>query len=436
MTAALLGIDLGTSQVKALLCAPDGTVLGQGAAGYDISAPRDGWAESDPEQWWRAVRAAVRSARAGAEVSAVALTGQMHGLILCSERTVVLRPAILWLDRRAGAEAASYAKLSAAQLAALGNAPWPGTAGPVLLWLSKHEPDPYHAARWQLQPKDWLRFRLTGEPGTDPTDASGTLLYDLGRDTWAYDVADTLGLRTDLLAPIRGSAEIAGSLRPDAASELGLPPGIPVATGCADTAASLLAAEQSGPDWGLPGQDWGLLTLGTGGQWIVPAAAGGPDLSGRTNLFRSVDGTYRLAGAQNVGVTLDWVRRILNASWDDLYAAASRPDSPRLRFAPRLVEERGELGGGWSGLRLGDGREDLMRAALAGVAGLLRDRFADLRAAGCAPEKVLLGGGGSRHPAWRELLAEVLGVPLYPAATSSLSARGATLLAACATGIR
>jgi xylulokinase len=300
----------------------------------------------------------------------------------------------------------------------------------VLLWLSKHEPDTYRAARWQLQPKDWLRFRLTGEPGTDPTDASGTLLYDLGRDAWAYDVADALGLRTDLLAPIRGSAEIAGSLRPDVASELGLPPGIPVATGCADTAASLLAAD-------LPGDDWALLTLGTGGQWIVPGDAGPPDPSGHTNLFRSIDGSYRLAGAQNVGVTLDWVRRILDAGWDELYGAAARRSSRDPRFAPWLVSERGEdAGGGWSGVTLAHGREELMRAALVGVAGLLRDRLEDLRAVGCAPEKVLLGGGGSRHPAWRELLAETLGVPLYPAAMPWLTARGATLLAARATGIR
>jgi xylulokinase len=300
----------------------------------------------------------------------------------------------------------------------------------VLLWLSKHEPDLYRAARWQLQPKDWLRLRLTGEPGTDPTDASGTLLYDLSRDTWAYDVADALGLRADLLAPIRGSAEIAGRLLPEAASELGLPPGVPVVAGCADTAASLLAAD-------LPGDDWALLTLGTGGQWIVPGGAGHADPSGRTNLFRSVDGSYRLAGAQNVGVTLDWVRRILDAGWDELYDAAARPASHGLRFAPWLVSERGQdAGGGWSGVTLAHGRPDLMRAALAGVAELLRDRLDDLRAVGCAPEKVLLGGGGGRHLAWRELLAGTLGVPLYPAATSSLSARGATLLAALAPGVR
>jgi len=275
---ALLGIDLGTSGVKALLSAPDGTELGRGTAGYDISTPRSGWAETDPELWWRAVRAAVRAATAAhTGVAAIAVTGQMHGLILMSERAVVLAPAMLWLDRRAAAEVVSYRGLPDELLHSLGNAPSPGMAGPLLLWVARHEPQVYRAARWQLQPKDWLRLRLTGEVATDPTDASGTLLYDLARDAWAVDVADALGLRTDLLPPIRPSTELAGYLRPEAAEQLGLAAGLPVAIGAADTAASLLAA-------GLPvpaaercaGGSWALLTLGTGGQWIMPVPAPAP----------------------------------------------------------------------------------------------------------------------------------------------------------------
>jgi xylulokinase len=421
---AVLGIDLGTSQVKVLLAAPDGTVLRECSAGYEISAPREGWAESDPELWWRAVRRAVLGV-APAEVGAVAVTGQMHGVVLISERHTVLRPAILWLDRRAGEEVLRYGTLGADQLLSLANAPLPGTAGPILLWLKRHEPDVYYLARWQLQPKDWLRFRLTGSVCTDPTDASGTMLYDVIGDRWASGVAEALGLRTGLLPPVRGSAEVAGTLLGAVARDLGLPPGIPVVTGCADTAASLLAA-------GLP-SGWTLLTLGTGGQWIVPVTSVDLDPSGNTNLFRGVDGLYRLAGAQNVGVTLDWVRRTLGVSWDELYATAALGlgDDPGagLRFAPWLISERGVSGGGWTGVTLAHNREDLLRAALAGVAGLLRDRLDDLRAMGCTPQKVLLGGGGSGHPAWQGLLAQVLGVQLHPV-TASLTVRGAAMLAA------
>ncbi len=214
---AVLGLDLGTSQVKALLCAPDGTVLGQGTAGYQVSTPRPGWAEAIPEQWWQATCTAVRAAvgPAPAEVAGLAVAGQMHGVILCTERAVALRPAITWLDRRAEAEVEDYQRLPADLRARLGNAPSAGMAGPILLWLSRHEPDVYWQARWMLPPKDWLRLRLTGpEAATDPSDASGTLLFDLARGEWATDVAQALGLRTDLLPAIRPSAEIAGPCCP------------------------------------------------------------------------------------------------------------------------------------------------------------------------------------------------------------------------------
>ena len=368
----------------------------------------------------------------------------MHGVILCTERAVAVRPAITWLDRRAEAEAEYYQRLSKDLRARLGNAPSPGMAGPILAWLSRHEPDTYRKARWALQPKDWLRHRLTGVGGpagtggpagvggpagtggpagfgsppglgavaaTDPTDASGTLLFDLSRGEWATDVAAALGLRTDLLPSIRPPAEIAGSLLPAAAEQLGLRPGLPVATGAADTAASLFAARLP------PGH--ALLTLGTGGQLIAPTPApaipgsdipfpDNPDLAGDrarvTNLFCSVDGgTYRLAAAQNVGVTLDWVRRTLGASWEELYGTAARPwrgDAPV--FLPYLAGERWEhrgSGGAWAGLTLAHQRDDLLRAALEGVAFLLRGKLDDLRgycAAGLAG--LHLAGGGSRHP--------------------------------------
>jgi xylulokinase len=434
---ALLGIDLGTSRLKALLCAADGTVLGQGVAGYQVAAPRDGWAETDPEQWWQAARTAVRSAAgpARAEVAAVAVVGQMHGLVLHSERAGVLRPAVLWLDRRADAEAADYQRLPAGLRARLGNAPSAGMAGPILLWLARNEPAAYRRADWMLQPKDWLRTRLTGVPATDPTDASGTLLYDLERGAWAAEVAGALGLRVGLLPPVLPSARVAGTLLPAAAEHLGLPPGLPVAAGASDTAASLAAAH-------LP-VGWGLLTLGTGGQWIIPGAGTSLAPAAGTNLFLSADGgAFRLAGAQNVGAALDWVRRTLGASWAQLYDTAARPwRTGTPVFLPWLAGERWEHregGGSWAGLTLAHQRDDLLRAALEGVAFLLRGQLDDLRAAGSAPANVLLAGGGARSPAWRQLLADALAVPLHPAADATagwLTARGAALIAARAAGL-
>jgi xylulokinase len=381
----VLGIDLGTSAVKVLLAGPDRT----GTATYPVRTPLPGHAETDTGDWWRATRDAVRQAVAGGPPPhAIAVTGQMHGTVLTRANGEAVRPAIVWLDRRAGGDN-------------------PGLPGPVLRWLRAHEPDAVAAARWALQPKDWLRMRLTGAAATEPTDASGTGLYDVDRDRWLVD--------DGLLPPIQPSCSIAGRLTAAAAGELGLPPGIPVATGAADTAAALLAAD-------LPGPGWALLVLGTGGQWVVPDPAG---------PFAGVGGRYRLAGARNVGAALDWVRGILGASWDELYATAARGPVSEPRFRPYLVPESIPMtsDGGWTGLALGQTRADLMSAALTGVAGLLRDHLDGLRAAGADVGQVLVAGGGSRDPAWRDLLATVLGLPLRPGPVTALSVHGAARIA-------
>jgi len=445
---AALGIDLGTSQLKALVRAPDGTVLGRGRAGYPVAASAGGHAESDPEAWWRAARSAIRDALAsvpGSGIGAVGVTGQMHGAVLTRADGAPARPAVLWLDRRATAEALTYGRLSGELTRPLGNAPVPGMAGPVLRWLAAHESGTVTAARWALQPKDWLRFRLTGQAATDPTDASGTLLFDTAAGTWATDLIRALGLPERLLPEIRDPAA-AAPLLPGAAEHLGLRPGIPVAVGASDTAAALFAARLPGGPDRLP-EDTVLLTLGTGGQWVAPGAAR-PAVP-KLNFFRAVDGTsYHLAPALNVGSALRWVTETLGASYDDLYATAARPardDTPV--FRPYLVPERsdeaaadsadapGPAGATWTGMRLAHTRDDLLRGALEGVANLLRDRLQDLRAAGHDPRRVIIGGGGARHEGWRTLLSGTFGLPLDFAEDADwLSAVGAALLAERAAG--
>jgi xylulokinase len=444
--AAVLGIDLGTSGVKVLVTTPGGDVLGRASAGYPVSVPAPGRAEADPCDWWAATRRAVHAALAEARlvgagpvgaglgwagqrrltVTGLAVVGQMHGVVLVDDRGAALRPAILWLDQRATAEVALYQEMPCDYTAPLGNRPSPGMAGPLLCWLATHEPNTLRCSWWALQPKDWLRLRLTGQAATDPTDASGTLLFDLARDGWAEPLIDKLGLPRDKLPPVRPSDEIAGRLLPGPAAELGLAPGIPVATGAGDTPAALYAA-------GLR-PDEAMLTLGSGGQWVVPVAAPEREPAAATNLYRAVgDGCYRLAPVQNAGVTLDWVRNLLGATWEELYATAARPRRPDApRFDPHLTPERWNPGatGAWAGLALGHEREDLMRSALDGVAGLLRQRLDELRAAGHAPRRAVIGGGGTSHPAWRALLEEALDLPLTPAPASWLTPAGAARLAA------
>src|SRR5215213_7909273 len=440
----LLGLDLGTSSVKALLMAEGGAILGEGSASYSVRAPRQGWAESSPEDWWAAVLEATGAAVGwrGAEVMALGLSGQMHGVVLVDELALPLRPAVIWADARSGAELAAYRGLDEDLGRRLANPPAVGMAGPSLLWLRDQEPDAYTSARWALQPKDWLRMRMTGEAASEPSDASATLLYDLLADDWAYAVAENLGLRTELLAPLVPSACFAGMLEGDAAGELGLREGLPVAAGAADTAAAMLGTGLVRPG---PLQ----LTVGTGGQVVTLREGPEPDPNGHTHLYRAaVPGLwYSMAAIQNAGLALEWVRKVLGVSWKDVYEEAFvvPPGSGGVTFLPYLSGERTPrfdpgARGAWTGLGLDHTRGHLLRAALEGVAFALREGLEALEGLGItAPELRLAGGGASGESGnpWRRLLADVLGRPLrlLPDEISSIaSARGAAFLAGFASG--
>jgi xylulokinase len=441
----LLGLDLGTSSVKALLMDEGGAILGEGSASYAVRASHPRWAESTPEHWWAAVLEAtgVAVGRRGAEVTAVGLSGQMHGVVLVDELGLPLRPAIIWADARSDAELAAYRRLDEDLGRRLANPPAVGMAGPSLLWLRDQEPNAYTSARWALQPKDWLRMRMTGEAATEPSDASATLLYDLLADDWSYAVAEDLGLRTELLAPLVPSACVAGTLGGEAAGELGLRKGLPVAAGAADTAAAMLGT-------GLLRPGHVQLTVGTGGQVVTPKTVPEPDPHGHTHLYRAaVPGLwYSMAAIQNAGLALEWVRKVLGASWKDVYeeAFAVPPGSGGVTFLPYLSGERTPrfdpvARGAWTGLGLDHTRGHLLRAALEGVAFALREALGALEDLGTsAPELRLAGGGtggGSGEP-WRQLLADVLGRPLWLLAdeiSSVASARGAAFLAGLASGV-
>jgi xylulokinase len=364
----------------------------------------------------------------------------MHGIVLADERGHPSRPAVLWADTRSGEQLAAYRRLDEDARRRLANPPAVGMAGPSLLWLRDHEPDVYATARWALQPKDWLRLRLTGEVAAEPSDASATLLYDLHSDDWAYSVVEDLGLRPGLLAPLVASAAVAGTLTREAAEDLGLRAGLPVAAGAADTAAAMLGS-------GLLQPGSVQLTVGTGGQIVALRDGPEPDPHERTHLYRAAapDLWYSMAAIQNAGLALEWVRKTLGVSWEEVYAEAFAvpPGAGGVLFLPYLSGERTPrfdpgARGAWTGLGLDHGRGHLLRAALEGVAFALREGLEALEVAGeGVPELRLAGGGVARQP-WRQLLADVLGRPLrvLPGDLSSVaSARGAAILAGAASGV-
>ena len=436
---ALLGVDLGTSGVKVLILDTEGNTLGVSKAGYEVMAPQPGWAESDPGAWWHATVTAIQAALAQVpqvKITAIGLSGQMHGVVPTDKEGRPTHNALLWADMRAEEELKRYEALPAALLRKLANPLVPGMAGPLLCWLADHEASVYQATHRALQPKDWLRLCLTDSVAADPSDASATLLYDLPADCWADDVIAALGLRRELLAPIVPSGTVAGMLSAPAARALGLSPGLPVATGAADTASAAFGTGLLNPD---PIQ----LTLGTGAQLVQLTPEPKADPTGRTHLYRAADGVnwYRMAAVQNAGLVLDWVRRTLKASWDELYESANLvvPGADGLTFLPYLTRERphhknARSTGAFLGMRINHQREHMLHAALEGVAFGIRVALEALPGADTIAT-LRLAGGGSVYSAWRQMLADILGRELVTVDTSDASARGAALLAGIASGI-
>lgn len=441
----VLGIDLGTSSVKVVLTDPAGNVLTQAAADYPVDRPHPGWAETDPERWWQAVRAAVAQvldAVPGAEPAGIGLSGQMHGVVLCTADGIAVRPAVLWADARAEAELSIYRALPEATRARLANPLSPGMAGPELAWLHRHEAGVVGRARWALQPKDWIRARLTGEFAAEPSDASATLLYDVLGQNWDREVVAALGIRAELLPPLLPFAgTIAGHLQPTAAQELKLAAGIPVAAGAGDSAAAALGS-------GVLEPGTIQLTIGTGVQIVTVMPTPTADSVGHrhdpvTHLYRSAtrDGWYAMAAGLTGGQTLDWVRRLLGADWAELYAAADRgpwDDDPI--FLPHLIGERTpyldtQLRGSWTGLDPRHDRAALLYSALEGVAFAAADGLDALPGVPAADRRLRLAGGGTASPGWRALLANVLDAELHAVDVPGASARGAALLAAQAAGL-
>ena len=433
----ILAIDLGTGSVKTVAVDDDGATAAFAEGDYAVVAPEVGWSETDPEAWWQALVHAVRTLPEAIrrQVTAIGLSGQMHSLVLCSGAGAPVRPAVLWSDTRSETVLADFESLSVAQRRRLGNPIVTGMTGPSLLWLARHEPESLARARWALQPKDWLRLRMTGVAATDPSDASATLLYDLEADSWAEDIVRALGLPPELLPPVWPSDARGGALAAEHADALGLQPGIPVAVGAGDTPAAALGA-------GLVHQGEAQLSLGTGAQIVVIGAGSAPSLDPAVHSFRSaVPGQhYTLAAMQNAGLALNWVRNTLGMTWEQLYAGFDperlRPD---LVFLPYLSGERTPLmdasaRAAWVGLGLHHTRDDLAAAALSGVAMSVLDGFQAIEEAGLTVERLRVTGGGSREPRFAQFLCDLLGVPFDFAETPRASAMGAAHLAASMLG--
>ena len=411
----MIGLDVGTTGVKAVRLSETGDVLARAEEEYPLSIPQPGWAEQDPEDWWHATQAALDAV--GRE-GPIGLTGQMHGLVLLDAADRVLRPAILWNDQRTGAECAEIEEtIGFSRLVELtGNRALPGFTAPKLVWVRKHEPEVWAQAAHVLLPKDYVRLRLTGERAIDAAEASGTLLFDVAGRRWSEEVCAALEIPLDWLPEAHESTAIGGA---------------------GDQQAGALGV-------GVVGPGPVSVVLGTSG--VVFAALNGyrADPEARVHVFcHAVPDTWEAMGVMlSAAGSLKWLRDVVGGSYDELVAEAARwpAGTEGLTFLPYLQGERTphadpSARATFEGLSLRHDRGALVRSVLEGVAYGLRDSLELLRALGVEPAVGRASGGGARSELWLKIVASVLGIPIERTAVEEGAAYGAALLGGVAAGV-
>jgi xylulokinase len=429
--SAAIGIDVGTSAVKAIAVAEDGEVLERREVSYPLSTPRPGWSEQDPADWWRATKEAL-DGLGGGDVAGIGLSGQMHGLVALDSSRQVIRPAILWNDQRTGAECDEIEeRVGFERLVQLtGNRALTGFTAPKLLWLRKHEPEAYERIAHVLLPKDFVRMQLVGELGMDMADASGTLLLDVAGRRWSDEVLSALEIDPEWLPPLMESPARAGET----------PRGVPVAAGAGDQAAGALGVGVDRP---------GPLSLALGTSGVVFAAL--PEFAAepqaRVHVFcHSVPGAWHAMGVMlSAAGSLAWLRDVAapEEEFGRLVGEASRwePGVEGLVFLPYLAGERTphadpDARGAFAGLSVRHDRGALVRAVLEGVACGLRDSLDLIAGLGDEPPtRARVSGGGARSDLWLRIVASMLELPLERVAVEEGAAYGAALLGGVAGGL-
>jgi xylulokinase len=414
----LVGLDVGTTGVKAVAITPEGELIASAQETYPLSAPRAGWSEQDPEDWWHAGERALAALRV--EPGRVGLSGQMHGLVCLDGDDHVLRPAILWNDQRTGAECAEIEALVGLEglVSLTGNRALPGFTAPKLLWLRRHEPDVYARIRRIVLPKDYVRLRLTGQWAIDAADASGTLLLDVAHRRWSEEVLAALDIPAEWLPPVSESTEIAG------------------------------AGDQQAAALGVGVVEPGTVSvvLGTSGVVLAPLGEYAHEPEGRVHAFcHALPGTWEAMGVMlNAAGSLQWFRDTLapGLSFAELTAEAAEGAAgvDGLTFLPYLQGERTphadpHARGAFTGLARHHDRGALVRALLEGVAYGLRDSLELLQGLGVDARAGRASGGGANSRLWLEIVASVLGLPLELTTLEEGSAFGAALLAGVADGV-
>lgn len=454
--AYLMGIDIGTSATKTVIFDESGRSIASALREYPLSQPHAGWAEQEPEDWWAAVCLTVRECLSeggipACDISGVGLSGQMHGLVMLDAAGKVLRPAILWCDQRTGQECGAItARIGERRLAEItANPAMTGFTASKLLWVRAHEPEIYEKCAKIFLPKDYVRFRLTGEAATEVSDASGTQLLDVPRRQWSGEVLDKLEIDRGLLAEVTESPVISGQVSRMGSAQTGLVAGTPVVGGAGDQAAGAIGA-------GIVKSGISSCTIGTSGVVFAYTDRMTIDPKGRIHtLCHAVPGMWHVMGVtQAAGLSLKWFRDEFCASevqtaarmgidpyvLMDREAARVRPGCGGLLYLPYLMGERSphcnpDAKGVFFGLTARHGRSDMLRAVMEGVTYSLRDCMEVIAELEIPVSEVRAAGGGAKSALWRQMIADAFGKPVVTVAASEGPALGVAILAGVGTGV-
>ena len=445
-----LGLDIGTSGVKAILVAANGDVVAAATTPLTLSTPRPGWAEQHPDDWWSATVQSIRGVLAHQPdliVAAVGISGQMHSSVFLDRAGHVVRPALLWCDGRTTDECAEITRRAGGEERLrewVRNPALEGFTLPKVLWLRVHEPDAYARVTTILLAKDFIRYRLTGALACEPSDASGTLMFDPARLQWSDEILAAVDVPRSLLPDVGGSSEVLGRVTAEAAVATGLRGGTPVVGGGADNACGA-----AGVGVITPGE--AVASWGTSGTVLAPTVQPLVDPGLRAHTFcHVVPGTWYIMGVVlSAGGAFAWYRdqfaRELAGTPGvdavlDAEAGSVPPGADGVTFLPYLQGERtphrnASARGAFLGLSLAHSRAHTTRAVLEGIAFALRDSLSILQELGLSPGHLLLTGGGAKSPFIRRLQADVYGVPVSTVNREEGPAYGAALLAAVGAGV-
>ena len=437
-----IGVDLGTSAAKLLLMETDGTIANIVSEKYPISFPKPGWSEQEPDDWWKAVKVGIPKLIEGIDASKVAgisFGGQMHGLVVLDENDEVIRPAILWNDGRTQKETdylnETVGKDKLSEYTA--NIAFAGFTAPKILWMKNNEPDKFARIRKIMLPKDYIAYKLTGVHCTDPSDASGMLLYDVKNRCWSKEMCEICGIDESMLAAVYESYEKVGTLKEDVASSLGLSASVIVAAGAGDNAAAAVGT-------GTVGEGLCNISLGTSGTIFISSHEFKVDSFNAIHSFAHADGYYHLMGCMLSAASCKawFLNDILGT--DDFKGEEGKITDDMLGrnnvfFMPYLMGERSPYNNpnaraGFIGMSMDSTRTDMIQAVMEGICFGIRDSYEIARALGIDVKRTRICGGGSKGDLAKKMMADILNIDVDVPANDQGPSMGGAILAAVAAG--